>query len=117
MIDYNLWKENIQNNLLEVSDTDFQYDVWVKGSRPNYISSFAEVYCQLYDNNMFEEFIKESKDILDAILLRKLSNLNEQLQKYDEGKKTDAQIINDPKWQEIVRIAKDAVEYWKKVGW
>lgn len=108
----NLALQNIYHDLLELSSIDLQKEYWF-GRSQKYESSYGELMCRLFDDNNIKYFIDTLAN--DAGLSKEcimgLRVLIDMLNIYEE-KSTEEEIINDPKWQQIVIQAKAVVELW-----
>lgn len=105
---------NIFNDILEISDREFQRVVWL-GRCPTICSSFVEVYCRLYDDDDFSSFVSVdsiaigfSDDTIQAF-----KDLIELMERYVELE-TDAEIIEDPNWIIITEQASVVVQLWRR---
>ena len=106
------WIENTYRDILELSDFDIQKKSWL-GNDPHYSSSYVEIMCSLFDDNDFDNFIDESEKLgLSYKLVNELNKLRELLNQYDEGDKTDEEIIEDPLWGLVVNQAKIVLDNW-----
>jgi len=106
------WIENTYRDIIELSDLNKQKKSWL-GNDPNYVSSYVEIMCKLFDDNNFDIFIDESEKLgLPYKLVNELKKLRELLNLYEEGNKTDKEIIEDPLWILIVIQAKIVLDNW-----
>lgn len=107
---------NIYNNIEELSDPDLQYKVWIKAEIPDHISSYTELRCSLFDSNDYEGFItRDVKEFdLKEEFIHKLIELNVVLKGYEDKGKTELEIINDPVWRDISKVAKEVKTLWEK---
>ena len=106
------WIENTYRDILELSDLDKQKKSWL-GNDPNYVSSYVEIMCKLFDDDNFDIFIEEYEKLgLSYKLVKELEKLRELLNQYEEGKKTDNEIIEDPLWGLVVNQAKNVLNNW-----
>lgn len=111
--DIQIWEKNLLNAIKDFSDIDFQRRAWL-GKDPQYISSFSEVICVLYDDNNFDRYIKYLESIRrDDDLKNLMSELDQIINEYEEAE-TDEFILTDPKWIEITNKAKEIYLYWTK---
>ncbi|MBN8785021.1 MAG: hypothetical protein J0G98_18320 [Terrimonas ferruginea] len=80
----------------------------------NPTSSFIEVYCRLFDDNSFDTFVdlEVSRLKLPASFTRKPELLRDKLNAYDESGLTQQEIIQDPKWMELMQQAKLVIDNW-----
>lgn len=108
-------QKNIQRQIfIEVSiiaDRDLQVKLWLEGGFPDFISSYSEVQNML-DDLGFEDFLNNNKfiDGYAAEIQIDLIELNRLLFNYDDTDKSDKEIINDPKWDRIVKLASVVIE-------
>ena len=112
----NIWIENIYRDILELSDLDKQRNSWL-GNDPNYVSSYVKIMCRLFDDNDFDNFIDIESDKLGVsyTLVTELKKLRELLNQYEEGDKTDKEIIEDPLWVLIVNQAKIVISVMTEI--
>ena len=70
--------------------------------------------CRLFDDNDFDNFIdiESKKSGMSYKLVNELKKLRELLNQYEEGDKTDKEIIEDPIWGLVVNQAKIVLDYW-----
>lgn len=109
--EFNLWSKNIFKAIKEISDLERQKLIWM-GKLPNLASSFIEDINVLYDDNEFQLFIEYLKKSNDKLLSDKLDELKKQIDKYDEGEKTEVEILSDPQWIAITEKAKKIINVW-----
>ena len=104
--------KNIYEDLLELSSTDMQKQLWLGGSS-NEISSFSELMSRLFDDSHFDDFVdRDAENLgLKAELVLELQNLRDLLNHYKE-KDTDLEIITDPKWLAVVTQAVKVLNIW-----
>ena len=108
-----VYLENIYHDLYELSNHDLQKKAW-QGLEPNYVSSYGELMCRLFDDDLFDEFVITicQKTAKNASLAEKLITLQTKLNSYDDSGKEDIDILNDPHWYVIIDIAQDIVAHW-----
>ena len=106
---------NIYNNIEELSDLDLQYKVWIKAEVPNYVSSYTELRCSLFDSSDYKGFIERDIKAYDLKeeFVNKLIELYPILKNYDDKDKTELEIINDPAWKSISELAKEIKALWE----
>ncbi|GHU61601.1 hypothetical protein FACS1894123_01230 [Bacteroidia bacterium] len=107
-------ERNIFLDILEISDIEFQQIVWL-GHCETYISSYVEVMCRLFDDNKFDLFLDEYTQVLDytSSFQENLQFLKENLDSYNKANnKTDLEILNDPQWNKISKLAKSIINDW-----
>lgn len=103
---------NTYADIKEISDIEKQKQCWL-GKDKNYVSSFDEVMCRLFDDNDFDSFVdKTSKEIgLSKEVITELIKLRFLLNSYLE-KGTDEEIIQDIEWHKVSNQAKKVIELW-----
>ncbi|MBR9830992.1 hypothetical protein GYB57_02490 [bacterium] len=105
--------------ILECSDKDFQFKVWIDGAVDTYNSSYTELCSTLFDDNFFSDFL-----YYDAFILcfgqELISNLKDYRYFFEEynhnliSKKSDIEILKDSEWDKVVQQAKVVIELWKE---
>ena len=104
--------KSIQNDILELSDIARQRAYWL-GNDPNHVSSYVELMSRLFDDNNFDQFVEIDTQTLgfsDAFR-QDLKQLRELLNDYEEID-TDAEIIDDPKWESVREQARVVSDRW-----
>lgn len=114
------WIRFIFRNILEFSDIHLQKDVWVLGNKPNYVSSFNEANCALFNDLFFDEFIHENilqKYGIDESLVKEIIKFKDMIEDYKaadpEKRYKDKEIIEDPEWLKVVNQAKKVMQIWE----
>jgi hypothetical protein len=109
----NRYLNNIFINLKELSDIEFQRKAWFN-KIPNYVSSYYELMCSLFDDCCFDLFV--DKDVVEFhfsnLLVLRLRDLRNRLNLF-EGKDSDKSIFEDPEWIAISNLAKEIVTLWE----
>lgn len=105
--------DKIHDDLTELSDLNLQRNSWL-GLDANYVSSYVELMCRLFDDNNFNGFINHEavKEGFSENFVKQLQELRDLLTVYTE-KDTDEEIIADPKWQSISQKAQAVIYLWK----
>jgi hypothetical protein len=117
MIDDNLLRKvekDIYIDILEISNIEFQKKLWFSHYK-NYFSTYADLICDLFDDNQFDIFIQQYASLLHYTLdfIRKLSYLRDSLKNFNkEDNKSDIEIINNPQWIKISKLAKEIIDEW-----
>lgn len=109
--------ENIYEHLLELSDLNLQKKLWLRdGNDTGLISSHMELMNRLFDDDKFDLFIDKGARELGVAptVILKLDQLRSMLNSYEEGAKTDSDILNDPHWSLISDHASLAVKTWNE---
>jgi hypothetical protein len=109
--------ENIYEDLLELSDLNLQKKLWLNNDNDTgHISSYMELMNRLFDDDNFDLFIDKGAGELgfEPNLILKLDQLRSLLNSYEEGTKTDSDIVIDPQWSLISNHASLAVKAWNE---
>lgn len=109
------WKQLIYESCSRIADKKYQSRAWFGlGSE---VSSPEELYCELFDDLLFEEFLESKESNLSqehrniGLLLK--DTLNDYPLKDDDF--IDPQIvIDDPKWEEVRKLAKRFLELFER---
>jgi hypothetical protein len=104
------WTKRVVAAIEDVADRAFQQRAWL-GTGPE-MSSFVETYCTLYDDNGFDAFLAQpvwEQTGLDATVRQEMALLDKLFQAYHEPG-SDAEILADPKWQEVVQQAQQVLQ-------
>jgi hypothetical protein len=106
MMDPQAWKENILEVIEEISNEDFQKETWFGNS--DKVSSPEELYCNLLDDFIFEEFLEnqdlelsEAQFSLGKALISKMKSFREIIFSYPDPQ----EILHHKDWQEIRLLA------------
>ena len=111
-------ERNIFLHILEISDIEFQKRAWF-GQYENYISSYSELMCQLFDDDKYTLFINQYAKSLGYSLsfIKKLSTLELELNNFNKNELfSDLEIINDFYWHKISEIAKTIIQEWPRLA-
>jgi hypothetical protein len=100
------WSRQIRRAIEHVSDRQYQEETWFGGH--DRISSPAELYCQLFDDALFEKFLEEHKSKFTTGQLETGLALKQKMEEYQLADNSDPhQVIDDPGWDEIRSAAAD----------
>jgi hypothetical protein len=108
---------NIYEDLIELSDLNLQKKLWLnEGNDTGLSSSYAELMNRLFDDDNFDLFIDKGARGLGIAptLILELNQLRSLLNSYEEGTKTDYEILIDPQWSLISNHASLAVKIWNE---
>lgn len=106
MIDYAQWNRKIYNSIRNIADLDFQKRAWLGGGSE--VSSYVETIASLLDDSFFDEYLDKvprSETRLDDDSWAAMDKLRKLVYAYQELE-TDAAILEDPRWHDIVDQAK-----------
>ncbi|WP_303312183.1 hypothetical protein [Hymenobacter sp. BT730] len=103
------WAKQVVRAISDVADTAFQQRAWM-GAGPE-MSSFVETYSTLYDDNAFDDFLAQPEWKLTGLnhaVRQEMVLLDQLFQAYQEPE-SHAEILADPKWQEVVQQAQQVL--------
>jgi hypothetical protein len=116
-MDVNRWKQNIYEALADIASREYQESTWFGGS--DRISSPEEVYCTLFDDFAFDDFLEsefsnlsENQTYNGKILGEKMSFFFGESEDYLKPK----EVIDDPNWIEIRDIARKIIDGYTLPG-
>src|SRR5271170_7407721 len=93
----------------ELSDTEYQRDVWVLASRPGVMGSLEEAMESLIDDySVYEVLAEYGLFDLNADQATRLRQLADELYAFYKrfGQLRDCEAIQLPEWQRVVQLAK-----------
>lgn len=105
-MDKETWKDRILDALDAMADEQFQKRAWT-GAGPE-VSSLVEVICELFDDAMLREYVKEYASTLTPNTLSDFNDLNSRVQRLDTDYLDNlpvAEVIDNPDWVAIRIIA------------
>lgn len=107
-MDKYVWKKNILNIIKEISDAEYQTDVWLKGST-GATSSYEETICALYDDLNFELFLEECEktDPLYKELIELKNKIDAFISNFDQISIED--LLLNQSWKNIQDFAKNVI--------
>lgn len=101
-----LWKEKILEVVEDISDDELQKETWFGKSEK--VSSPEDLYCNLLDDFMFEEFLVKANTLLSKsqlslgeTLVSKMIGFRDAIFSYSDPQ----EILENPKWKEIRLLA------------
>ena len=111
-----IFAKGIYEEILIISSEELQNEMWLNADS-KLVSSYAEVMCSLYDDNLFEEFVNYGciKLSFNESLIKNLRKLNILLKLFKNTgyqHKFDENIINDKNWLSIIKVAKKIIKNW-----
>lgn len=110
-MDILLWKNNIKEVVKDIADKGFQEEAWF--GKGDYISSPDEVYCTLFDDFIFEDFLENNEAGLTDTqknLGYKLVSALESYSPKDQALAEPSKIINDPEWDRVRGAAQEFLD-------
>lgn len=102
-VDLDLWRHRVWEGVSTVGDKEFQRRTWVEGRGRRWISSPAEVYCGLFDDAAFEDFLHSPEVALTEAQRaagRRLVDRMDEFDKLGGLKLPPDQILAHPVWQD-----------------
>ncbi|MBE9155237.1 hypothetical protein IQ265_00035 [Nodosilinea sp. LEGE 06152] len=101
-----LWQEKIVEVLKDIADEEFQREAWFE--QGDKVSSPEELYCNLLEDFVFEEFIEKQESLLSNIQLIWARELISKMRAF-KGKifscSDPKEILDDERWREISQLA------------
>ncbi|MCR4857039.1 MAG: hypothetical protein K5890_02410 [Bacteroidales bacterium] len=114
--------EYIHDRIEELSSVDLQNKRWLnRNNDTEFISSYAELMCSLYEDLNFELVLRKAMERYGYSnnALNELCKLNSLLNNYEEpytnGYIDDELIIKDSNWQVIVKQAQTVLANWDQI--
>lgn len=105
-MDANDWKHLVVEEARNVSDRNYQERAWFGGA--DYISSPEELYCRLFDDFLFGDFLSDQRVALNDDQREAGFVLKAALEHYPLEEGCDPKnVFDDPRW-EVVRYAAKA---------
>jgi hypothetical protein len=98
-----IFKNHFFESLEELSDLDFQENVWANKNNPEgLVSSYTEAAIQFWDDALVKYALEAGAIIYDKNVTQALHELSDAVDSLDEDDRHTMEVINDPKMQ-IVR--------------
>jgi len=98
-----IYKNNIVSLLKELSDIEFQKNIWLNVNNPRgLVCSFVEAVNMLFDDCVVTEYLNEGEIIISKSVTKALKELSLALDSVNEYR-PEEEIINDP-LMDIVRV-------------
>ena len=105
------WKSRIFELVKDISDADYQRRSWF-GIGPE-VDSPDEMFCALFDDLMFDEFLERHASTLSEAQLRAARRLQREMDEFaasTPGHLEAKAVIDDPRWGKIRDAAKSLLE-------
>jgi hypothetical protein len=109
MMENTSWTKGLVAAIEDVANSTFQHQAWLGAGTE--MSSFVETYCSLYDDNSFNAFLAQpdwARTELNSTVRQEMILLDQLFKAYREPG-SHAEILADPKWQEVVRQAQQVL--------
>ena len=96
------WQALVLESLDELTDVEFQTEVWLRGSRPGVVSSPIEAVCGLFDDSGLGDLLEKGSVFAEPAdsTLRRLDAL---IHTFDLGH--CKQLLDDPRWDTVRKLA------------
>lgn len=107
-MDIALWKKNIKEAVKDIADKNFQEEVWLHET--NIVSSPVEVYCTLFDDFSFPDFLEAKEAHLtkeQKVAGRKLIDALDRYSPPGKELPSPKQMVRDPEWHKVRAVAQD----------
>ena len=105
------WRLGVISVVRNLSDRDFQASAWF--GKSELISSPEELYCQLFDDFIFDDFIQSTEINLTIQQKQRalaLKNRMEETAQHLDIRKDPKEIVDNPLWVEVRAEAKRFLE-------
>jgi hypothetical protein len=106
MMDFKAWEAMILHVVVQISDGEYQRLSWF--GKGEFISSPDELYSGLFDDAMIEEFLETYGEELTEDQNQAGKELVRQMSQYaalTPENLDPAEVIDDPRWQDIRELA------------
>lgn len=107
-----IWKKNILEVVSYIADKNYQEKTWF-GNSKEAVSSPEELYCTLFDDFIYEDFLNSATIELSSKQRELGWMLAQQMDLYQNNnpEKIDPkEIFNDPSWDEVRKSAQKFLE-------
>ena len=115
MIDTEFWKKETLETIKDISDKSFQERAWF--GIGDEVSSLEEMYCVLYDDLVFEDFLTSKEVGLNPKQIKLGEVLLEKLDKFSNAFPEDyidpKVVLNHLLWIEVRKAAKQLLDSFK----
>ena len=116
-----LQRLNLIANIQDISDREYQHEVWVEAKRPGVVDSWEETMCSIFDDIDLEwMFALENREMHGYTVEQRetLIRFLEKLEKYSNETPqfmVPKEVISDPDWQAIVDEAQEVIKLFPEV--
>lgn len=115
MMEFKFWKSRVQESVEKVADEDYQRSTWL--GKSDKVSSPEEVYCTLFEDFLFEDFLdSEENDLTGEGILkgRELSHKMSAFFNGSSGFRDPRKVLESEEWEGVRQIAKCFLDHLKK---
>lgn len=112
-----IWRLRWLEMLFEFSHLEYQKGLWIEKKYENEVGWYSEDMCKYFDDLILDDDYQDqlkdnliSKAEFDAI-----KDFHFQLKNYNEGDKTDDEILADPFWLKVVELGNKSWKELKKI--
>lgn len=105
------WQNSILTCIRHIADESYQQASWF--GKGDVVSSPEEIFCELFDDYMFEDFLASNNPGISIVQKRLGLQLLEELNLYSDSEPeylNPSKVFNDPAWRGIRKIAKKFIE-------
>lgn len=110
-MDKDLWKSSILDVVRRIADESYQQSAWF-GMGTN-ISSPEEIYCELFDDFIYDDFLTSPDVYLTDIQRSSGLRLKEALNQYSDSVdfiSDPERVFSDPQWGHVRFLAKEFLD-------
>lgn len=115
--------ENFLGDVSFVADKEQQRAMWFAHSEGvSSVISLDELYCQFFDDNDLDNFISEELDKSPLTIEQRIAirSFRDALNRFSDAREkfplpiSDADVIDDPQWNELVTLAQSTLTVFGK---
>ena len=111
------WRFRWLGMLFSFSHMEYLKGLWLEQKYPDEIGFYSEDMCKYFDDLSIENNYKSQ--LIEGLVTEEeidvIKSFHAALDNYDEGEKTDSEILEDPNWQKIIYEGNQAWEKLKNV--
>ena len=115
MMEFKVWRTRIQESIEKVANEEYQKSTWL--GKSDKVSSPEELYCTLFEDFLFEDFLESEQNDLPSegiIKGRELSNKMSVFFDESVGFHDPQKVLKSAEWKEVRQIAESFLNYLKK---
>ena len=108
------WRFRWLGMLFSFSHMEYLKGLWLEQKYPDEIGFYSEDMCKYFDDLSIEDNYKsqQTEGLVTEEEIEVIKSFHTALDNYDEGEKSDSEILEDPNWQKIINEGNQA---WVKL--
>jgi len=115
-----IWKTRLLEVIRRIADERYQCAVWLHGTDERQASSWEESICQLFDDYDIDGFLRNhwQQAQISTTQHAKLAEFRDALEvslDLFENAPDPAEVLNNPAWHRIRRLAQETLRYFAPV--